>query len=65
MSFSDRLYINEVITKEPENIEEWLERFIEIMLKEDSNCKGKDRRYRRKEKETLGKKERETDNGTT
>lgn len=65
MGFSDRLHINKVITKEPEDTEEWLQRFIEIMLKEDSKGKSKDRHYQKKEIEALGKKEGETNNGTT
>ena len=53
MGFSDRLYISKVITKEPDSIEEWLERFIEIILKENSNsnCKDKERRCGKKEKQ--------------
>jgi len=39
MSFSDKLRIDEIITKEPENIEEWLERFIEIIMKEKKTNK--------------------------
>lgn len=68
MSFSDRLSINKVIRKEPENIEEWLQRFIEIILKENSNCEDKDKQRQngRKEKEALAhKKGKEINNGTT
>ncbi len=44
MSFSDRLSINKVITKEPEDIKEWLQRFIEIILKENSKSQGQPKR---------------------
>jgi len=43
MGFSDKLYIDKVIRKEPENVEEWVKRFIEIVLKENSSSKDKDR----------------------
>lgn len=70
MSFSDKLRIDEIITKEPENIEDWLQRFIEIILKENSDCNSKDknrqRHYEEKEKEALAKKKKkEKNNGTT
>lgn len=57
MSFSKRLYIDKVITKEPEDIEEWLQRFIEIILNNNSDSKdkaGKDNMGREKEKSSNG-----------
>ena len=47
MGFSDKLYIDKVIKKEPENIEDWLERFVNIILKENSNCNSKDNNRQR------------------
>lgn len=55
MGFSDKLQINKVTTKEPENTEEWLQRFIEIILKE--NSKSQDRQKQ-------SQKERKINNGT-
>jgi len=60
MSFSDRLYINKVMTKEPENIEEWLRRFIEVILKENSDCNSKERQkqHGKKGKEAVADKKK-------
>ncbi len=39
MSFSDKLRIEKIIVTEPENVEEWLKRFIEIIMKEKNSNK--------------------------
>lgn len=39
MSFSDKLRIEKIIVREPENVEEWLKRFIDIIMKEKNTDK--------------------------
>lgn len=39
MSFSDKLRIDKIMVREPENIEEWLEHFIQIIGKEKKTNK--------------------------
>lgn len=39
MSFSDKLRIEKIIVREPENVEDWMERFIQIIMKEKKTGK--------------------------